>query len=204
MRYVFFSCSIVGYVIFLAFVQGAWAFSDPDAFYHMGMATHLLEFGLADQFSGLAPTTLGQHFVDQHFLLHALLAPFLWLMTPVVGTKVFVIILLLLCLGTFGWMLRTGQVRGWWIAVGLVALANPWLFRLNLVKATPLALTLLWLSIIVLVKKRYWWLTIIGFVYVWTHGGFILLPLVVTAWCLTHKTIVPLLCTLGGIILALL
>ncbi|EKD78664.1 MAG: hypothetical protein ACD_41C00303G0012 [uncultured bacterium] len=195
---------LVGYVVWLAVAQGVWSFADPDVFYHMGMATHLLEFGLADQFSGLAPTTLGQHFVDQHFLMHALLGVFIWLMTPVVGTKVFVIVLLLLCLATFMWMLRTMQLKGWWVAVGLVAVTNPWLFRLNLIKATPLALTLLWLSIIALVKKRYWWLAMIGAVYVWTHGGFILLPLVVAAWCLTHKTIVPLLYTVGGIALALL
>lgn len=196
--------SLVAYVIFLAFAQGVWVFSDPDVFYHLGMATHVLEFGLESQFTGLAPTTLGQHFVDQHFLLHALLVPFIWLMTPVVGTKVLVIVLVLVCLGTFVWMLRTLHWRGWWVAVALLAVTNPWLFRLNLIKATPLALTLLWLSIIALTKKQYWWLGLISAVYVWTHGGFILLPLIVLAWCMTQRTIMPLLYTLGGIAVALL
>lgn len=195
---------IVGYVIFLAVVQGEWVFADPDVFYHLGMATQLGEFGLIGQFSGLAPTTLGQHFVDQHWLLHALLIPFIQIMTPVVGAKVFVIILVLVCLGTFAWLLRTLHWRGWWLAVGVLALTNPWLFRLNLIKATPLALTLLWLSIVVLVKKRYWWLGLIGALYVWTHGGFILLPIIVGVWCLTHRTIKPLLYTVVGISLALL
>lgn len=217
------SCSAVvvaGIVLFslgLAWQQGAAVFPDPDVFYHMGMAEHLLQFGLVGQFSGLAPTTLGVHYTDQHFLLHALLYFFTSMMTPVVGTKVFIIVALLSCLATFGWMLRSLRLPGWWLGVLGLCITNPWLFRLSLVKATPLALILVWLAVILLAKKRYRWLLLIGAVYVWTHGGFVLLPLIVAAWTIstviTSKKItwatiwmavLPVAYTVLGIALALL
>ncbi|MBI4407319.1 MAG: hypothetical protein HY565_02350 [Candidatus Kerfeldbacteria bacterium] len=213
--YLRWAATVTGVVLFslgLAWQQGAAVFPDPDVFYHMGMAEHLWQFGLAGQFSGLAPTTLGVHYTDQHFLLHALLAVFITMMTPVVGTKVFIVIALLSCLTTFGWMLRVLRLPGWWLGVIALGMTNPWLFRLSLVKATPLALILVWLAVIVLAKKRYRWLVPIGAVYVWTHGGFVLLPLIVAAWSLsaaivsrkiTWTIVLPFVYTVLGIALAL-
>lgn len=213
------SCSAVavtGVVLFslgLAWQQGAAVFPDPDVFYHMGMAEHLLQFGLAGQFSGLAPTTLGTHYTDQHFLLHAVLALFTTVMTSVVGTKVFIIVALLGCLATFGWMLRVLRLPGWWLGIVALGMINPWLFRLSLVKATPLALILVWLAVVILARKRYRWLVGVGAVYVWTHGGFVLLPLIVVAWSIseaiinkkvTWASLLPLGYTVLGISLALL
>jgi hypothetical protein len=151
------------------------------------MAQHLWDFGLDATFNGLQPTTLGQHFTDQHFLLHLLLRPFVTWIGLAVGTKTFVVLLLCVVIGLFAYLLKQLGTSAWWVGAILLATCNPWLFRLHLVKATPLALILIWLALLA-VQKRSWLVLVISFLYVWSHGGFVLLPIILAIWSIS-KTI---------------
>ena len=67
------------------------------------------------------------------------------------------------------------RIRWWWVFLLILLVTNPFLFRINLVKAPGISLILLVLGLWLLFERRTWQLAILGFVYVWTYGGFILL-----------------------------
>lgn len=69
---------IISFGFFLFFQFQIPDFLGRDAYYHLKMAKFASEGKIAfDQFPWLWFTTLREQFVDQHFLFHLLLAPFL-------------------------------------------------------------------------------------------------------------------------------
>lgn len=169
--------------------QAALGFADPDAYYHIGMARLMAQQGVILDFPWLPYTTLAAHFTDQHALLHWLLIPFVVALPPLLGGKIWVVSSGLLTVAGLAWCMRRLGWRYWWLGTGLAAVTVSWTFRLNLVKATPLALLLLCLALVCVVEKRYWWLTVISFVYVWAHGGFFLVVLLVCSWIISQLTV---------------
>ncbi len=180
---------LVGFVLWLSVMQAVPVLPDPDAFYHIGMAQNIVQFGLADHFTGLQPTTLGQHFTDHHLLMHVVMYPFVTWIGPVIGTKVFIVLALVGVLTLFAWMLKRLGTPAWWAATILLAVCNPWIFRLQLIKATPLALILIFCAVLALHVKRPLWLLGISAIYVLSHGGFILLPLLGGIWCISETIV---------------
>ncbi|MBI2416204.1 MAG: hypothetical protein HYV33_06130 [Candidatus Kerfeldbacteria bacterium] len=175
-------------VTVLLFLPHHWSaeLSDPDAFYHMKMAQLLTTQGVIQQFPWLPYTTLNQHFTDQHLLFHVLMMPFVTWGDPFVGIKLFTITLATVFIIVFATTLRAVGLR-WWLPVTLALLVTvPFTFRLNLVKATPLALILLCLAWLGIVKKRWWWVSAITVVYVWSYGGFAMLYLVLGCWLVSQ------------------
>lgn len=160
--------------------------ADPDAFYHMRIAQLIYEQGIITDFTWLPYTTLSQHYVDQHLLYHVLMIPFVVTGVPLVGVKVYTVLLAILFLGTFALMLRSFKSPWWLVSTAVLAVCIPFTFRLNLVKATPLALTVLSLALFFLAKKWYWALLPVGIVYVWVYGGFAMLLIVVGIWVVSE------------------
>lgn len=165
-----------------SYFQWSTELADPDAFYHMRLSQLILERGVITDFVWLPYTTLANHFIDQHFLYHILMIPFVSTGAPLVGVKIYTVILAVIFLGIFALTLRK-LGSSWWLAMTVVlALTTPFTFRLNLVKATPIALILVCLTLVSLHTKRYWWLIPIGFIYVWTYGGFAMVFIVIITW----------------------
>lgn len=181
-----FSSALVVFAVLFAVNQAAPGFADPDAYYHIKMAMLMAKQGLILSFSWLPYTTLAMHFTDQHVALHIALIPFVTLLPPFVGTKIFIVLSALLVLIVCAWSFRVLGLRWWWLATALLALTTPWTFRIQLVKATPFAVMLLLLALVCIVQRRYLWLFFIGLLYVWVHGGFFLLVVMAATWFVGH------------------
>lgn len=187
---------------------------DPDGFYHAKVSQLLSKGELHDNFPYLIYTTWRDGFADQHFLYHAILIPFnnidhLYLSVIAFALLFFLVFYLLLKkLGVFG--------KPWWFWLLLLG-STDFLFRINLVKANTLSLALLSLIMILILfwhqTKNYWAITgliLISFLFVWTYGGFVFVPLVLGVYFLVvwlwnrQLALMPILASGLGILLGLL
>lgn len=162
---------------------------DPDQFYHMKMAQLMAQSGLVRQFIWLPYSTLARHFTDQHLVMHITLIPFVTLLPPFLGTKLYVVLMGTACLVGFALLLRALKLQWWWLVAIVLSVTTTFTFRLDLLKATPLALLVLYLAIWCLVTKRYWWLLAVSVLYVWTYGGFAMLGIVAGLWSVAYLII---------------
>ncbi|MBI3963737.1 MAG: hypothetical protein HY341_01940 [Candidatus Kerfeldbacteria bacterium] len=171
----------VAFLIFFVF-QFTTTFADPDSFYHVKMALLIRDHGIVQDFPWLPFTTLADSYIDQHLLYHFLLIPFTLVGDPIVGGKLATVVLAAGTVTVFAWVLR--RLHVWapalWVAVLLAT--NPFVFRVSLAKTSALSLIILFLAFWLLVSYRHRWLLVVSFGYVWTYGGFALLPLIATVY----------------------
>ncbi len=160
--------------------------ADPDGFYHMRMAHLIAERGVIRDFIWLPFTTLGEYYVDQHYVFHVLMIPFVKFSSPLLGIKVFIILLATTMITSWGLLMRAIPSRWWWLISVVLVLTVPFSFRLNLVKATPLALILVAATIYCLLKEKNWWLLPLAVLFVWSYGGFVMMLVVVVIWGMAH------------------
>ncbi len=149
--------------------------SDPDGYYHVKMAKLVAQGKVDSSFDWLPFTTWGDSFANQHLLYHWFLNLFpgesAFLLSAAVSITIFLI--------AFYVALRSMKVSNEWLWILLIlASSSDFLFRINLIKANSLSLALLCLIIVSLYKNRYWLVAPLSFLFVWTYGGFVLLPLV--------------------------
>lgn len=196
-------------IVCLAVIQ-YWfipATADPDAYYHLAMAKFLLHGQLPGTFPWLYFTTWHYVFSDQHLLYHILLIPF----TSLMALSWFVITMATISIGMLAVLLKKLGVRAipLWILIVLVT-SPDFLFRISVAKANTLSLVLLFTAALLLIGKKSTWLLPLGFIFIWSYGGFILLPLVVLIYCIneyiSHKrvSLKPMWYCLSGIGLGLL
>lgn len=187
--------------------------ADPDGFYH-AKVSQLIEHGqLTSSFPYLTYTTWKEGFADQHYLYHVLLIPF----NNIDSLYLSVIVFALLFLVAFYFLLRKFGIRGrvWWIVLLLLG-STDFLFRINLVKANTLSLALLSLIMALVVvwqrTKNNWaafGIAAASFLFVWTYGGFVFVPLVLGAYFLSVLIVerklaaIPLIASAVGILLGL-
>jgi hypothetical protein len=185
---------------------GGFRFVDPDGYYHARAADLLVHGQLHRTFPWLQYTIWNVVYSDQHFLYHLLLWPFRSL--PVLQWSV--VAFGTLAVLAFAYVLRVYKINYWlWVLLLLLG-STDFLFRITLVKANALSLVLLFLTLVVLEKKRYWLLVPVSWVFVWTYGGFVFLPLVVGLFSLVSLfngsgfLWRPVMLTLVGLMLGLL
>lgn len=160
---------------FIIYLQWSPTFADPDSFYHAKMAVLIKEQGLIKSFFWLPLTVLADNFANQHLLYHLFLVPFVLVFPPLLGVKIASTILAFFTMAAFYLFLRHYQIR-WPLFYVLILLSGPaFVFRINLAKAGPLAIILLLLGLHFIWQKKYAALFLLSFVYVWTHGGWMLL-----------------------------
>ncbi|MBI5621769.1 hypothetical protein HY933_02825 [Candidatus Falkowbacteria bacterium] len=160
---------------FFISLQSAPRFLDPDSFYHAKMVQLIMADGPVVDFPWLPLTTLNQNYIDQHFLYHILLIPFVWLFGPLAGLKFAAALFAGIFVVGLAWLIRA-TVRQAQPLVPLLFAAfllfcQPLLFRLNLAKAPALSLTFLLLGIFFVTQRRYWWLAVFSAAYVYLYGG---------------------------------
>jgi hypothetical protein len=178
-------------------------YADPDGYYHLKIATLIAQGKIGDNFPWLQFTTWNTGFADQHYLFHLLLIPFVylkvvWLVIPAFSA---------LMLSIFYCLLEKLEIKWkmFWLILAFFGSAD-FLFRINLIKANTLSLILLFVSLILLYRKRYVWLLPLSAIFVWTYGGFVFLPLIVGIWCVIdsifHKRVIwqPLIFSSLGVI----
>lgn len=170
-------------------LQTPWGlFPDPDAFYHAHVTRLMLEQGPLHSFPWLDLTTFGQHFVDHHFLFHALTVPVVWIMDRVAPGPFAEfwaaqgMALLLATATTFVlWrVLKHLDPSRAWLWTVLTLLVPAFTMRMLLAKASPVAVGL-FIAIIglfvwsdVRLKKKSVLLFFAGLLFALSHGGWII------------------------------
>ena len=179
---------IIGLIFWrLQFSTDAICCGDFDGYYHIKWSRMLWE-GLRNRgfppiFTWLPLTTLNpKDYVDHHFLFHIFQIPFTF-GDGRLGAKIASVIFATLALLSCYWLLVQHRIR--YILVWLVALlacSSPFLYRLNMAKAPPFAIIYLIAGIYLLLKKKYWPLAPLAFIFTLTYDMFVLLILAVLIW----------------------
>ena len=172
----------------LQFSTSAICCGDFDGYYHVKWSRTLWEGIKARQFppefSTLPLTTLSpKEYVDHHLLFHFMQMPFAASSDPRYWSKVSAVIFASLALLSCYWLLiyfRIRYVLVW--LVGLLACSLPFLYRMNMVKAPPLAILYLVIAIWLFFKKKYWPLLPLALVFTWTYDLFVLLVMATVFW----------------------
>lgn len=168
--------------------QARGVFADPDGFYHAKVSQLLVHGNLTDQYIWMPFTTWANGFADQHYLYHLLLSPFNQVDSLPVSIVIFGIIFFIALLVLFYKFKVSGVI--WWAALILFGSVD-FIFRLNLVKANALSLVLMFLVLILLLqwqqnrsKINLLLMSAASFIFVWTYGGFVFLPVLVGGYVL--------------------
>ena len=166
---------------------GAICCGDYDGYYHIKWSRILWESlrhgNFPPQFVWLPLTTLNPHdYVDHHLLFHVFQIPFTFGDLRY-GAKLSSVIFASLAVFSCYWMLLHFRIRYpliWLLA--LLGCSAPFLFRLNMAKAPPFAITFLVIGIYLLFKKKYWPLIPLAFVFALTYDMVVLLILAAGLW----------------------
>ena len=169
-----FATFLVAFGVFFA-LQAHPIFADPDSFYHARMGVLTAEQGAVRHFPWLPFTTLGQHYIDQHWLYHVLLVPFVTILDPLVGIKLATVFFAALLITTVIWFLQHYGLKHAWVW-GLVLLAaTPFTFRMSLAKAPSVSLATLIIGIFLLFKGKRLASFFLAWFFVLLYGGFFVL-----------------------------
>ena len=175
----------------LQFSTTAICCGDYDGYYHVKWSRTLWEGIRARQFPPAFPwlpqTTLSpQEYVDHHLLFHIMQMPFAASSDPRYWSKVSAVIFASLGVLSCYWLLIYFRIR--YLLVWLVALlacSLPFLYRMNMVKAPPLAIIYLVIAICLFFKKKYWPLLPLALIFTWTYDLFVLLIMATGLWVIT-------------------
>lgn len=162
-------------------------FADPDTFYHAKITELLMRDRAAlYDFVWLPFTTLADHYVDHHFLYHVALIPFVYIFGTFTGIKIAAILFASSVIATLYVLLRQLHVR-YAAAFALLLLSSyAFSFRMSLVKAPSVALLFVLIGMRLIIHKQRRWLVLLSFLFVWTYGGFIVLPLIALLYGIVH------------------
>ena len=173
----------------LQYSTSAICCGDFDGYYHMKWARLLWENFKAKHFrpptfTWLPLTTLNpQEYVDHHLLYHILLIPFTWFRDLQTGGKIAAILFASIAVFSCYWLIVRYEVRYrllWLLA--LLASSAPFLYRMNMTKAPPLAILFLIIGTYLLFERKHWQLLPLALIFTWTYDMFVLLGVAVAIW----------------------
>ena len=167
----------------------------PDSFYHTKVALMIKEQGLIQNFPWLQFTTYKDLFVDHHFAYHYLLIPFLKIPTPknldifsaeidpLIKTKLATAFFAAMVFVIMYWFLRRLRVKApvFWTLTAL--LLSQFLIRLSLTRAPAISIIILILGFYFILNKKYIYLFLLSFFYVWIYGAWPLMLVMVIIYC---------------------
>ncbi|HEX8749022.1 MAG TPA: hypothetical protein VF717_17740 [Pyrinomonadaceae bacterium] len=180
--------SIAAVFIKLQFSTDGVCCGDFDGYYHIKWSSLLWE-GMRRSvfpptFVWLPLTTLDPRgYVDHHLLFHILQIPFTWFMELRTAAKVSATLFASLAVFSCYWLIVRYRIRYtlcWLIA--LLACSAPFLYRMNMAKAPPLAIVFMIIGIYLLFEKKYVWLAPLAFLFVWTYSLFVTLVAAAFIW----------------------
>lgn len=159
---------------FLQTIAIQWqGFLDPDAFYHAGMGRLFVDQGIITAFPWLDLTIFGKSYSDIHFLFHAYSGPFIWAFGDFQGLRVagiFLVFILGFVLSKSFRSLRLPYPALWVIALFLT---QPFVMRMGLGKASPMALIWFVLGIAFFWLNRNAVLLLCTFLFALTHNAWV-------------------------------
>lgn len=185
----------ISFIIFL-YVLTPPGIIGPDSFYHTKMALMMKQQGIIQDFPWLQFTTYKNLFVDHHFFYHLLLVPFINIpspsnldplameIEPLIKTKLATAFFGALCFLFIFWFLKKikAKIPFFWTSIGFFI--SWFLYRLSLTRAPALSIIILIMGIFAILKKRYFLLFCLSFLYVWTYGAWPLILIIVILYSL--------------------
>ena len=150
-------------------------FGDPDGFYHAKMAMLIWQHGPLKAFPWLDLTVFGKNFADLHFLFHAILAPFTAAFGMFNGARIGCVVLSGLFFAVFEVCLRRLKLRYSLVWTAILLTTAPFIFRILLAKATPLALLLFIAGLTAAWLRKPWLVFVFAGVFALSHSGWIYL-----------------------------
>ncbi|MFA6954096.1 MAG: hypothetical protein WC270_05975, partial [Patescibacteria group bacterium] len=165
---------LISFAVFFILQKNA-VFADPDSFYHARMGVLTAEQGAVRQFPWLPFTTLGQHYIDQHWLYHVALIPFVKIMDPLAGIKLATVFFAAVLITVAAWFLMKQGLRHVWVWALVLLAATPFTFRISLAKAPSLSLATLIIGIWLMFSKKKMATFLIAWFFVLLYGGFLVL-----------------------------
>ena len=164
---------------------------DFDGYYHIKWARELWASMKSNTFPPAFPwlplTTLNpQNYVDHHLLFHIIQIPFAAISDPRLGAKISSAFFGGLAVLSCYWLLMRYRIRYplVWL-IGLLACSAPFLFRMNMAKAPPLAIIFLVIAIHLFFQRKYTLLLPLALVFTWTYDLFVLLIMATVFWVVT-------------------
>ena len=179
--------SIALVFLWLQFSLPSICCGDFDGYYHIKWSQLLwqgLRAGHFPSFNWLPLTTLNpSRYADQHLLFHLLLIPFTWFGDLRFGGKLAAALFGSAAVFSLYWLVLRYRIR--YPMLWLLALLGcSWLFyaRLNMTKAQSISILFIVAGIVLLFERRYAWLTLAAFLYVWTYNLFVMLGVLAVIW----------------------
>ena len=168
---------------------------DFDGYYHVQWSRELWASMKSKAFPPAFPwlplTTLNpKDYVDHHLLFHIFQIPFVAFSDPRLGAKIASAVFGSLAVLSCFWLLLRYRVRyplAWLVA--LLGCSAPFLFRMNMAKAPPLAIVYLIIAIHLFFQRKYlrnyWPLLPLALIFTWTYDLFVLLVMATVFWVAT-------------------
>ncbi len=144
---------------------------ERDGYFHARFARMLLERGLSRAFPWTQLSTWTLRFCDKEFLYHLAMTPFARIGgDPILGARIFAVLLSVAVLGALYGVLRAHRVR-WPLFFAALPLAAGGLFiaRLGMIRSHVLSMLLLMAGIHLLLRKDWKALLGLGFLYAWCY-----------------------------------
>jgi hypothetical protein len=182
----------IGIIFYLLqFSTTAICCGDFDGYYHVQWTRELWASMKSRAFPPAFPwlplTTLNpKDYVDHHLLFHIFQIPFVAFSDPRLGAKIESAVFGSLAVLSCYWLLLRYRVRYslvWLIA--LLACSAPFLFRMNMAKAPPLAIVYLIIAIHLFFQRKHWPLLPLALIFTWTYDLFVLLIMATVFWVIT-------------------
>lgn len=172
----------------LQYANQAVCCGDFDGYYHIRWSRLLWE-GMRQghfppSFNWLPLTTLNpKDYVDHHLFFHFLQIPFTWFGDLRAGAKAAAWLYASLAVLSCYWLVVRYKLRHalvWLVA--LLASSAPFLYRMNMAKAPPVAIIYTVIGIYLLFEKKYLLLLPLAFIFVWTYSLFVILLGMAFVW----------------------
>lgn len=144
---------------------------ERDGYFHARFAWMVPLRWFSREFPWTWLSTWRDRFCDKEFLYHLAMAPFARIGDdPILGARIFSVLLAAAVLGAFCWVLRAHRVRGP-LTFALLPLAAGGLFiaRLGMIRSHVLSMLLLVIGLHFLLKRSWKGLFVLGFVYAWGY-----------------------------------
>lgn len=153
-------------------------FSGEDSFYHVGMAKYISQNGIPQKFPTLFFTTLNEKFVDHQLLFHLTLIPFIKIFGENIGPKILNITFIALAFSFLYLIFRQKKLYLSWFypLLLLISMPSDFYFRMAFIRVQAAALFFMTAAIFFIISKKYLWLGIFAFLFVWLYGGSIFMP----------------------------
>jgi len=163
---------------------------DFDGYYHIhwsGLLGNGISHGHLPEFSWLPLTSLNAHdYADQHLLFHLLLIPFTWLATAVLAAKITAALFGSIAVFSCFCIILRFRLRyaAFWLLT-LLGSSSLFLYRMSMTRAQSLSVIFIMAGIYLLFERKYRWLAIAAFLYVWTYNLFVILIAMALLWTAT-------------------